>query len=121
MWQMREDLRERILEDDGLVAGLGPEAAAVVRHWCEERLSELSTTAGPEVALRWTEEVVARARRVTEVAVRLSEGRDPNQLAESLGRVLPDGQAALSTLREPRPLPDRLKDVLERMEFGRGH
>jgi hypothetical protein len=106
------DLVERVLEDDGLVEGLPPAAAHVVRNWCLQRVREIVDACGAEGAESRTDEVVARARTITQVVAELTQGRSSLWLAARLNRVVPDGAHALLALQAARPLEDRLTEVL---------
>ncbi|MBI2301178.1 MAG: hypothetical protein HYU66_19900 [Armatimonadetes bacterium] len=115
MCERRDDLEARILEDDGLVAGLSPEAAAVVRGWCRQRAFEALAALGPEQAVRQTDRSITTARQLTEAVVELQAGESRRWVLSRLNRICPDGEAALRILAEPRPIEDRLSDLLSRM------
>lgn len=115
MTDWRDKIIQRIEEDEGLVAGLTPEAASAVRTWCRDRVAEAGDNLGPQVAADLADELVAKARMVTEVINELGSGEPSSWLAARLDRVLPDGATALEDLRASRPLEDRILSVLSHL------
>ena len=115
MWNRQLELVDRVLEDEGLVAGLTEEAAGVVRAWCIEQALGLAERNGVECAAVAVDELVARARLLTEVVNELQSGVPERRVLARLGRLVPNGPQALSTLESARPLPERLREVLAGM------
>ncbi|NUQ01788.1 MAG: hypothetical protein HUU35_18235 [Armatimonadetes bacterium] len=115
-----QDLLERILEDEGLVAGLPLEASEAIRAWCVDRVSEAWRREGLAFASDYADELVAAARVVTEAFIELQTGVSARRIAARLGKVVADGEQALDTLTSARPLPERLRDVLDRVTLP-GH
>lgn len=107
------DLMARIEEDDGLVAGLSPDAAEVVREWCRRRVNAMVTTPGPEDVYVRADRVVASARMLTDIVRALLEQGPSAWLSARLSKVVPDGDAAMRILLQPRPLAERLGEVLD--------
>ncbi len=112
MFNRQVQLVDRVLEDEGLVAGLSDEAAQVVRDWCLEQARRVEERNGSDCAAECLDDVVADARLITEVVHEISTGVAERTVLARLGRVVPNGTAALQTLASPRPLPDRLREVL---------
>lgn len=115
MCELEDDLELRILEDDGLVAGLPPEAAAVVRGWCRQRACEALADLGPEQAARQTDRSISTARQLTEAVAELQAGEPRRWVLSRLNRICPDGEVALRILGDPRPIEERLSDLLSRI------
>ncbi len=106
------DWEQRLLEDDGLVAGLADEAAAAVKQWCLEQIRIARDGALPTVSDDFVDTLVEQVRVVTDVVDALERHGPSRWMANRLSRVVTDGERALRVLAEPRPIADRLRDVL---------
>jgi hypothetical protein len=90
-------LLDRVLDDEGLTAGLDdPEASALVRA-ISDRVRGLATSAADEdAARRQTEVLCRRARQISQVAITLRDKGEPaaRELAAAHGLRWPQGAAS---------------------------
>lgn len=106
------EILDRVLEDDGLVAGLPPRAAAVVRGWCLSQVRDVIEHWGTDCAADWADQLVARVRTITDVVTSLPhEGPTPTLLCR-LDCVVADRLSAWAELDSNGPLEQRLQSLL---------
>ncbi len=104
-------LTDRIREDEGLVSGLTAEEAAVVRAWCVREVARFAVD-HPHDAPDYADEVVNRARQVTELLAEWTSGVPERRLIARLGRVTVDPLRAYQVLQSAGSPRERLVGLL---------